>query len=106
MCTREFVERKFIDAWMNEVVQMDGGSFTIGYRNEYNTELKLRVFDDKNTQIDQIDFSACFPLSVSAIELTHEEQSEIPTFEVVFQIDYWNRPERSLWLDKLPKDEN
>ena len=101
VCTREYAERKFIDAWMNEVVQMHGGSFTIGYRKDYETELKLQVFDEHDKQIDQIDFSACFPLSASAIELTQEEQTEMPTFEVVFQIDYWSRPISSEWLDKI-----
>ena len=100
LCTKDYLERKFIDDWMMEVVKPNGGSFTIGYRDDYSAKLTLSVFGDtlvgkeKTVElVDVIQFNACFPLSASAIELSYEEQSEVTTFEAVFQIDYWERLE-------------
>lgn len=101
MCTKDLVERKFIDDWMNEVVRPNGGSFTIGYRNEYSGKLILHVYgEDGERPVDIIVFHACFPLSAGAIELSYEEQGEIATFETTFQIDYWER----IPVSALPKE--
>ena len=101
LCSRDYIERKFIDDWMMEVVKPHGGSFTIGYRNEYSGSLQLMVYGaDGQKPVDVIKFNACFPLSAGAVELSYDEQGEIPTFEVVFQIDYWER----IPLSHLPEE--
>lgn len=111
LCTRDFIERKFIDDWMNEVVQPIGGSFTIGYRNEYSAKIQLQVYSEyEETPVDIIDFYSCFPLSSGAVDLSYEEQGEVATFEVVFHIDYWERvtiddlPDEYTWKTRVPAE--
>lgn len=107
LCTRDYIERAFIDDWMNTIVIPSGGSFFIGYRNEYSARIQLYIFgnDEDTRPAAWYTFHACFPLSASAIDLSHEEQTDVPTFEVVFQIDYWEQqdlrhlPEEYSWVE-------
>ena len=67
LCSRDYIERKFIDDWMMEVVKPHGGSFTIGYRNEYSGSLQLMVYgadgqkpvDDKQRNIAEATIFQC-----------------------------------------------
>ena len=105
LCTKDFIEREFIDDWMKTIVIPSGGSFFIGYRNEYSAEMYLQLYDTFNRLVAMYKFSACFPLSASAIDLSHEEQGDVPTFEVVFQIDYWEQVDLAYLPDEYSWDE-
>jgi hypothetical protein len=107
LCTRDYIERAFIDDWMNTIVIPSGGSFFIGYRNEYSAWMALQVFANDNSSFPAAvyKFNACFPISASAIDLSHEEQGDAPTFEVVFQIDYWEQMDLAYLPEEYSWDE-
>ncbi len=79
-------EKRFFDAWMGGVINQH--NMLVNYSDQYAMNITLVIFDGGNNQIGSYEFHRCYPLSVGAVELSH--QSEEPaTFPVTFNVDRW-----------------
>jgi hypothetical protein len=70
---------------------MNGHSANTGITNpvDYQADLIVEQLDRDGSTLKTYNFRGCFPTSVGAIELAYATNDTIETFDVSFQIQYW-----------------
>ena len=82
-------EKRFFDAWMANVI--DPWSMEIGYRENYIIpEMKVSVFGphDLNIPIMIVTLKNCYPISMDAVELSHDN-NELIKITVNIHFEKW-----------------
>jgi|TARA_Y100000385_G_scaffold227564_1_gene238528 hypothetical protein len=84
----DFKVRNSLERWMNG---MNGHSANTGITNpvDYQADLIVEQLDRDGSTLKTYNFRGCFPTSVGAIELAYATNDTIETFDVSFQIQYW-----------------
>ena len=84
----DFKVRNSLERWMNG---MNGHSANTGITNpvDYQADLIVEQLDKDGSTLKTYNFRGCFPTSVGAIELAYATNDTIETFDVSFQIQYW-----------------
>lgn len=94
--------RNFFESWMQLVGEYSFNSigarnpapsnytpFSLGYPDDYVTQLYVSTFDDAGNEISRHCFDRAFPTVLGAVKLDWDMNNEILHFPVEFRFDYW-----------------
>jgi hypothetical protein len=79
-------EKYFFDAW--QFMVMDPGSNNFNYRSEYAVDVTIVSYDETNTDNYDITLVSAYPVSVSPIAYSYEDNNTIAKIQVTFTYKY------------------
>jgi len=84
----DFNVRNAMERWMNGI---NAHAANTGLTNpvDYQADLLVEQIDKDGSTLKTYNFRGCFPINVSAIELSYETNDAIEEFTVEFQVQYW-----------------
>lgn len=85
----DFVIRKALENWMNAMDSIEGHVNTTGSSNpaNYKAQGTITQYDKNDNVLEVYKFIGLFPVNISAIETTWDENA-IETYTVEFSVDY------------------
>jgi hypothetical protein len=84
----DFLLRNLFEAWMNGINNHRTNQ-GITNASQYQTTFNVFQLDRNGGAIKGYSFVDAFPVEVSAIELSFDNNNEIETFDVTFEYNYW-----------------
>lgn len=84
----DFSIRNAMERWMNGI---NAHQANTGLSNpiDYQADLVIEQLDRSGDTLKTYNFRGCFPINVSAIDVSYETVDTIEEFTVEFQIQYW-----------------
>ena len=84
----DFAIRNAIERWMNGI---NAHAENTGLVNpvDYQADLVIEQLDRDGSTVKTYNFRGCFPINVSAIDVSYETVDTIEEFTVEFQVQYW-----------------
>ena len=82
----DFMVRNGIEQWMNLINNIRSNVATPNMTN-YATQLLVTQYSKTGAQLKQYQLLDCWPVSISAIELSWDTRSEIETFDVTWRYE-------------------
>ena len=95
-CTEKLYEKKELDKWQNKIVKtndgQNGGTFDIGYYDDYAKDSKIVVTKLSVTgeTVYKHEYREVYPKTVTAIELNHGTSSGPVKVSATFNYIYWS----------------
>ena len=84
---RDMKVKTFFDDWASLVVDPVAG--TVGWQDEYTTELYIRQLDEQENVTYEIKLLEAFPRSVNLLELNNSAQNQTHRLNVLFAYRTW-----------------
>ena len=83
-----FEVRNALEKWMNGI---NGHSANTGITNPvgYQADLLVEQLDKDGSVLKTYNFRGCFPINLSAIELSYDTVDTLEEFTAEFQVQYW-----------------
>ena len=83
-----FEVRNALEKWMNGI---NGHSANTGFTNPilYQADLLVEQLDKDGSVLKTYNFRGCFPINLSAIELSYDTVDTLEEFTAEFQVQYW-----------------
>ena len=83
-----FEVRNALEKWMNGI---NGHSANTGITNPvgYQADLRVEQLDKDGSVLKTYNFRGCFPINLSAIELSYDTVDTLEEFTAEFQVQYW-----------------
>ena len=83
-----FEVRNALEKWMNGI---NGHSANTGITNPvgYQADLLVEQLDKVGSVLKTYNFRGCFPINLSAIELSYDTVDTLEEFTAEFQVQYW-----------------
>ena len=80
--------RNALEKWMNGI---NGHSANTGITNPvgYQADLLVEQLDKDGSVLKTYNFRGCFPINLSAIELSYDTVDTLEEFTAEFQVQYW-----------------
>lgn len=97
MCDPTYKHRQYFEEWMHAVI--NPVSMTAGFYDEFISNIKIKTFDVTGNIRSIMELTECYPVDVSDIELSYDEESSVVTFDVTFT--YKLKYHRSVFGDSL-----
>lgn len=84
----DFGIRNSLERWMNGI---NSHSANTGLVNpaDYQADLVIEQLDKDGSTLKTYNFRGCFPINITAIELSYETVDQIEEFQATFNIQYW-----------------
>ena len=84
----DFSIRNAMERWMNGI---NAHAENTGLVNpvDYQADLVIEQLDRDGSTVKTYNFRGCFPINVSAIDVSYETVDTIEEFTVEFQVQYW-----------------
>jgi len=82
--TNDYYMKTMFDGWQSGVLDVD--TFTVGYKNDYSTDVIIQQLDSNNKPIYGVKLEKAFPTVVDQIELS-QEGGEYAKLSVTFSYD-------------------
>lgn len=84
----DFSIRNAMERWMNGI---NAHQANTGLTNpvDYQADLIVEQLDRNGSVLKKYNFRGCFPVNVSAIDVSYETNDAIEEFTVEFQVQYW-----------------
>jgi hypothetical protein len=84
----DFNVRNAMERWMNGI---NAHQANTGLTNpvDYQADLIVEQLDRDESVLKKYNFRGCFPVNVSAIDVSYETVDTVEEFTVEFQVQYW-----------------
>ena len=79
--------RKFFEDWMHVIV--DPNDFTVGYQEEYITNIAIRQLDEQDNITHEIILLEAFPRNMNIMDLNNASQNQTHRLNILFGYRYW-----------------
>ena len=84
---RDFVVRRFFEDWMHVII--DPVRFTVGYQENYITDIYIRQLDEQDNITNEIKLIEAFPRNLNLMDLNHSASNQTHRLNVLFAYRYW-----------------
>lgn len=91
MNTTDFNLRKAFEDWSEQINSNETNEANIVNLDQYFQDWKVSQLDRSGQAVVTYTLKGCFPQTIGAIEVSHENENQIETFEVTLQYQYWTR---------------
>ena len=95
-CTEKLYEKTELDKWQNKIVKtndgQNGGTFDIGYYDDYakNAKIVVTKLGVTGDIVYKHEYREVYPKTISAIELSHGTSSGPVKVSATFNYIYWS----------------
>lgn len=79
--------RRFFEEWMHLIV--DPINFTVGYQEQYATNILIRQLDEQNNVVYEIELLEAFPRNMNLMELNNAASNQTHRLNILFAYRYW-----------------
>ena len=79
--------KTYFDEWMQKIVDPVTG--TVGYQEEYITNIRIRQLDEAENITYEIDLLEAFPRSMNLMELNNAATNQTHRLNILFGYRYW-----------------
>jgi hypothetical protein len=90
---RDMRIRRFFEDWMHLIV--DPVRFTVGYQENYITNILIRQLDEQNNVTNEIKLIEAFPRNINLMDLNNNSSNQTHRLNVLFAYRYWVNTERT-----------
>ena len=84
---RDMSVRKFFEDWMHVIV--DPNDFTVGYQEDYITDIAIRQLDEQDNITHEIILLEAFPRNMNIMDLNNASQNQTHRLNILFAYRYW-----------------
>jgi hypothetical protein len=84
----DFKIRNSMERWMNGI-NAHAANTGLTSPADYQADLLVDQLDRNEAVLKRYNFRGCFPTSISPIELNYGTNDQYETFQVEFQVQYW-----------------
>lgn len=84
---QNFAIRRFFEDWMHVIV--DPIRFTVGYQENYITDIYIRQLDEQDNITNEIKLIEAFPRNLNLMDLNHSASNQTHRLNVLFAYRYW-----------------
>lgn len=88
---RNMTIKTYFDEWMQKIVDPVTG--TVGYQEEYVTNIKIRQLDEAENITYEIELLEAFPRSMNLMELNNAATNQTHRLNILFGYRYWRNVE-------------
>ena len=85
LLTNDYYIKNMFDTWINTIVDKD--KYCIAYKKDIVTDVIIQQLDEQNTPIYGVKLEGAFPVSMSEISLSNENENTISRLNVSFAYD-------------------
>ena len=76
------IEKRFFDKWVEYMI--DNDTFDVEYYDSLVGQINLKVLNEQNSVLYEVDYIDAFPINVSAISLGYAQNGEYAKVSVTF----------------------
>jgi hypothetical protein len=80
--TGNYLAKTTLDSWVNKII--DSSKYLLSYDSEYKRDVTIEQLDELDKTIFKVKLIAAFPISVDAIDLSHQDEDSISKVSATF----------------------
>lgn len=90
ICTNDYYPYKYFESWMDQVITNKDGTFNVGYKKEYTTNVSIVQLGNTDfIPVHGIKLLNAYPIGITAVDLSNANENTVTRVTVSLAYEYY-----------------